>query len=81
MAEIIKKVRMSSHGSSFLPEPVEGKIKMKTYTIEIRSYPQEFIISATSEREAKEKATKRFTDATNGASVYRIEVTNVKPIN
>lgn len=47
---------------------------MKKYTIEIHTYPQEFIISAESEAEAKMKAASRFYDAREGKSIYEINV-------
>jgi len=45
---------------------------MKTYTIELTPYPQEFIISANSEDEAIMKATERF-----GKSVYESKVIDI----
>ena len=45
---------------------------MKTYTIELCSYPQEFVISANSEDEAIEKAKERFE-----GSVYESKVLEV----
>ena len=45
---------------------------MKTYTIELYSYPQEFIISANNEDEAMAEATKRFEK-----SVYESKVISV----
>ena len=45
---------------------------MKIYTIELHSYPQEFVITANSEDEAIEKAKDRFNQ-----SVYESKVTDV----
>lgn len=45
---------------------------MKTYTIELYAYPQEFVISANSEDEAMEKAKERFE-----GSVYESKVVDV----
>lgn len=49
----------------------------KTYTIEVHPYPQEFIVSANSEAEAKLEANKRFSEVTNGMSVFENKVINV----
>ena len=48
---------------------------MKTFKFEISPYPQEFIISAETEQEAREKAEQRFYDKMNGASIYEIKKT------
>ncbi len=45
---------------------------IKTYTVELHSYPQEFIISAESEEQAIAKATQRF-----GQSVYESNILEV----
>lgn len=53
---------------------------MKTYTIEVHSVPQEFVITADSESEAKEKAEKRFMDSDMGMAstgVYESKVIDV----
>lgn len=42
---------------------------MKTFTVELQSYPQEFIVSAETKEEAIIKATERF-----GRSVYESNV-------
>jgi len=52
----------------------------KVFTIELHSYPQEFVIDAETEDEAIFKAKERFFNATNGASVYETIVTNVEEI-
>lgn len=52
---------------------------LKSYTIEVHAYPQEFIICANSEDEAKQKARERFTEAT-GQSVYETIVTDTQNI-
>lgn len=48
---------------------------MKTFTIELHAYPQEFIISAETEAEAIMKATERF-----GMSVFESKVLEVKEL-
>ena len=62
--------------SSRLEPLTNQKQMLKTYTIDVHSYPQEFIVTAGSPEEAKEIACRRFAEATNGASVYETIITN-----
>ena len=48
---------------------------MKTFTIEISGYPQEFIVSAETKEEAMDEARERWFSYTNGASIYETKVT------
>ena len=49
---------------------------MKTFTIEIHPYPQEFTITAQTKHEAMDVARERFYRATNGVSIFETKVTN-----
>lgn len=49
-------------------------MEIKTYTIEVSSYPQEFVIAATSKGEAILEAQRRWYAKTNGASIYETTV-------
>ena len=45
------------------------------YTIDVHRYPEQFVVEAVNESEAKEKAKELFYAKNNNGSVYELEVT------
>ena len=53
---------------------------MKKYTIDVMRFPEEFVVYANNESEAKEKAKDAFYANNNNGSVYELAITDVEPV-